>query len=126
MKTILYNKNVNAIGVDNALPVTFGRDANAFDSTVYSNDASTARQVVAATSGSSIYITDVVISTDKAMSLKLQDSDGTAVMERVYLAANSTVSKTFATPLEVTEDKALNMLASVDGNVTVTVSGYTN
>lgn len=125
MKTILYDKKVNAIGADNPLPVTFGRDATvAFSSSVYSNDASTARQVKEATSGSSIYITDVVISSDKAMNLTLQDSDGTVVMERVYLTAPDTVTKSFATPLEVTESKALNMLASVDGNVAVTVSGY--
>lgn len=100
------------------------RRSDAFQATMTSADAQFAKQVKAATAAKSIYITDLVISVGTAMSVQLEDSDATVVMEQVYMAENSTFSKTFTTPLKLTSAKGLNAVASTAGNLSVTVSGY--
>ena len=100
------------------------RSADAFQSTMTSADAQFAKQVKALTASKSIYITDVVISVGTAMSVQLEDSAATVIMEQVYLAANSVFSKSFTTPLKLGSGVGLNAVASTAGNVSVTVSGY--
>ena len=98
-----------------------------FQVTVTSANATSATQVKAAgAAGTNIYVTDLVISTDTAMNIQLQDNTGTPVvmMEQMYFPANSIFSKSFKTPLKVTTAKDLNMIASATGNISVTVTGY--
>jgi len=122
---ILYKEDASAVSDTNPLPVRFGRDSGVdFNSTIHTPNATVATQVQAATSGKSIYVTDVVISSSSAMNVQLQDSDSTAVMEQVYLAANTPFTKTFSTPLLVTASKALNVLSSIAAPLSVTVSGF--
>jgi hypothetical protein len=100
--------------------------ASTFHATITSADASTAVQVLAGTSGKSIYLTDVVISTDSALTLQLEDSAGTpnVLVEDLFMPATSVWSKTWSTPIPVIAGNDLNVLASGAGNISVTVTGY--
>lgn len=99
---------------------------DAFQATYNSADASTRAQVKAATASKKIYLTDIVISTDTAMNIIIQDSTASAVIliQKLYVPANSVFSKTFSTPLECSTGKDLEVLASASGNISVTASGY--
>lgn len=100
--------------------------SDAFLAIYNSSDASTAAQVKAATSAKSIYLTDIVISVDTAMNVKIQDDTGTPVIyiEPLYLPANSVWSKTFTTPIKWASNKPMMVKASVSGNISVTATGY--
>jgi hypothetical protein len=89
-----------------------------------SPNATTATQVKAATAGKSIHITDIIISTQAATTVILQDSDGTAVIQPFYFPVTTTFDKSFQTPIKVTSGKALNVKTSVAAGISVTVCGY--
>lgn len=102
------------------------RRSDAFQATITSSDAQAATQVKAKTAAKKIYVTDLIISTDTAMTLQLQDDTGTPVVlvEQMYFPANSIFSKSFTTPIEVATNKDLDIIASASGNISVFVSGY--
>lgn len=102
------------------------RRGDAFQATITSADAQAATQVKAKTSAKKIYITDLIISTDTAMNIQLQDDAGgpEVLMEQIYVPANSVFSKTFSTPLLVATNQDLDVIASASGNISVTVTGY--
>lgn len=116
---------VSGVENDNILSLP-GRRSDAFQAIFSSADATAAAELQALSSGKSIYLTDIIISTDTAMNIKVQDSAGTPVVliGPLYLPASGTFSKTFDTPLKTTISKALNVIASVSGNISVTASGY--
>lgn len=97
-----------------------------FQATITSANASSATLVKAATESKSIYITDLIISSDTALNAQLQDNTGTPVvlMEQIYLPANSVFSKQFKTPIKVASGNQLNIITSGAGNISVTVTGY--
>ncbi|SRR6266568_1318037 len=103
-----------------------GSDPDNFQATINSADASSATQVKAGVASKSIYITDLIISTDTALNFKLQDNTGTPVVlgNKLYFPAVSIFSKSFKTPIKVATGKDLNILASGAGNVTVIATGY--
>lgn len=98
--------------------------ATTFHNTITSADATTAVQVLAGTAGKSIYLTDVVISTDTALTAQLEDGAAAALVDDLFLPATSVWSKTWSTPIPVAAGEALNVLTSVAGNISVTVTGY--
>jgi len=100
------------------------RRADAIQATITSADASSATAVVAKVAAKNIYVTDIVISVDTEMSVQLQDDAAAVLMEQIYLPATSVWSKTFTTPLLVATNQDLDVLASVAGNISVTVTGY--
>lgn len=116
---------VSGVETDNILALP-GRRADAFQVRITTADATTAVAVKALTASKSIYITDVVISTDTAMNIRLQDGAGSPVVlvGALYMPASSVWSKTFQTPIKVAVATALNVLASLAGNVSVTITGY--
>jgi len=119
-------KNSGTFAVQNT-PVALAPDANQFQATITSADATTATQVKAKTAAKKIHVTSLIISTDTAMSIQLQDDTGpTVLMEQVYLAANGGMAMNFpeATPLIVNTNEDLDVLASAAGNISVTVTGY--
>lgn len=126
MKTIIYDANAVAISVSNPLPVRVtGYDStDSFSTTFTTADATTAQTVKAATSGKSIYITDILFSSGTTMNFLLQDGDGTAIVYPVYTTANYPQKIDFSTPLKVTLSKALQIKTSAAGTITVTISGY--
>ena len=125
MKTIIYDENVKAVATTNPFAVRIAYDADdSFSATYSSPDIRTAQTIKAATSGSSIYITDLIISTGTAMNIQLQDGDATVMMYPVYLSANVPFEKTFSTPLKITASKALAIKGSAYGTVTCTFGGY--
>ena len=99
--------------------------SNDIQETITSANATSATQVVAKVAGEQIYITDVIISVDTAMNVQLQDDAGSPVvlMEQIYIPANSVFSKQFRTPLEVATNQDLDVITSVSGNISVTVTG---
>lgn len=92
--------------------------------TVTSADATGGLTVKSATAGKTYFVTDLIISTDTEMSVELQDSDNTPILQQIYLPATSVFSKTFDSPLAVTLSKGLKAVASAAGNVSVTIVGY--
>lgn len=89
--------------------------------TVNSNNALSPVRLVDGEAGKSIKITNVVISSQTATQVTLQDEDGTVVLGPIYVAANTPVSMIVA--LTVTEAKDLNFKTSTQTNVTISVSG---
>lgn len=98
----------------------------AYQATVTSADAQSATQVKAAVTGESLHITDIVISTDTAMNIQIQDDSSSPVvlMEQLYMPANSVFSKSFTTALKATSGQDIDVIASASGNISVTISGY--
>lgn len=115
----------NGVENDTILVAPFRR-ADAFQAILTSADASTAAQIKSGTSAKSIYITDIVVSTDTAMNVKIQDNAGTPVVAfgPLYLPANSVWSKSLETPYKVATAADLNFKASVSGNISCAVTGY--
>jgi len=105
-----------------------GKEPEAFQATITSADASSATQVKAKTAAKRIHVLGLIISTDTALNIQLQDDSTTPVviMEQVYFAANGGLTITFPpeAPLIVTTNKDLDVLASGAGNISVTITGY--
>lgn len=114
-----------AVGYDYPLAVTPGYDSiNAFNSTVSTDNASDVPVMVKApTSGKKIHIVDLVISVSAAMNIRLEDSDGTIVVNRLFFSANSIFSKAFFLPLTLSASKGLFARASIPGTLSITVTG---
>lgn len=125
MRVIVNDENGNAIKETNPLPVSFGyNSSDGFGETITSPNATTATQVKAATSGKSIYVTDLIISVQDETEVRLQDSDGTVVVQTLYLPDTSVFSKSFSTALPITASKALNVVTSVATPISVTITGF--
>jgi hypothetical protein len=103
-------------------------DANWFQATITSADATSATAVKAKTAGKKIHIVSAVISVDTAMSVQFQNDAGTPVviMEQIYLAANGGMAMVWPKefPLQVAENTDLDVITSASGNLSVTISGY--
>jgi hypothetical protein len=119
--------NSGTFAVQNT-PAATAVDANWFQATITSADATTATQVKAKTAAKKIHVTSLIISTDTAMNIQLQSDNGTpqVVMEQIYLAANGGMALTFPErfPLTVNTNEDLDVIASASGNISVTVTGY--
>ena len=111
-------------GTNNIGYTAMFRRSDAIQATITSSDATAATQVVAKVAAKNIYVTDIVISTDTALNVQLQDDAAAVLMEQIYLPAVSVWSKTFSTPLMVATNQDLDVIASVAGNISVTVTGY--
>ena len=75
------------------------------------------------TSGKKFVVTDLIISTDTAMTVTIKD--GATNIMVLYLAANGGAVSNFQTPLESsTADNNLTVTASTAGNIAVTATGY--
>jgi hypothetical protein len=116
------NGATQAVAASNPLPVTLSVTSDSdFGVTVNSNNALSPVRLVDGEAGKSIKITNVVISSQTATQVTLQDEDGTVVLGPIYVAANTPVSMIVA--LTVTEAKDLNFKTSTQTNVTISVSG---
>lgn len=93
---------------------------------IYDASSAVAQQTVqAATTGKSIFLTDITISTDTAQSVKLVDVGGGTIVARKFLPANGTWSKQYKTPKSVLVGSGLYIICSGGtGNVTVEAGGY--
>ena len=100
--------------------------ASRFQNTIASADASTPIQVVPAVVGKSFYLIDVVISVEVALTMQLQDGNGSpaVLVEDLFMPASSVWSKTWAMGLKVAAGEDLDVLASGAGNISITVTGY--
>jgi hypothetical protein len=122
---IIHDGNGTSHSATNPIHTQPGRDSSdSFGVTIASSNATTATQVQAATVGKSIYLTDLVISAESAMTVNLQDSDGTPVIRNLYFPATSIFAKAFQTPIKVTSAKALNVKSSVAAGISVTATGF--
>jgi len=105
-----------------------GVEPERFQATITSADATSATSVKAKTASKQIHVLSLIISTDTAMNIQLQDDAGTPVvlMEQIYLAANGGMALTFPpeAPLVVATNQDLDVIASAAGNISVTITGY--
>lgn len=123
--TVIHDNNANPIQLSNPLPVRFGYDSSdAFNLNATAVNATTAVKIKDATSGKSIYITDVVISSEQAGNVSLVDEDGTVIIGPLYVAANSNLPMSFSTAKKVVVSKALMVKTGTSIHITVSVDGY--
>lgn len=102
------------------------RRSDSFQATVTAADMTSATTIKAGTTNKNTYVTDLIISTDTAMNIQIQDNTGTPVvlMEQMYFPANSILPLKLTTPIQVATAKDLKAIASVAGNVSITALGY--
>lgn len=126
MKTIIYKADANtAIGDSYPLPVRPGYDTNSVSFAADIDDAfDPAAALIPAVSGKTIYLTDLYISAAAAVQAWLEDSDGTQISPKFYLAANSTVPIKLNTALAVTASKGLYIQTSSAVHIGVLALGY--
>ena len=89
--------------------------------------AQTDTQVVATPgAGLSLYITDIILSTDTAGSIKLVEDTAAAAdkLELMYFAANGGAVIPLRTPIKLTANKNLGITSTISGNHSITVSYY--
>jgi hypothetical protein len=98
--------------------------ATSFQSTETTTDATTPLIVKPLVSSKIINLTDITISTDTEMTIEIQDTDGTVISQQMYFPANSIWSKTWSISLVFPISKGVQVVASVAGNVSVTITGY--
>jgi len=90
---------------------------------VSSADATGGVTVWDPTAGKKFVVTDLIISTDTAMTVTVKD--GATNIMVLYLAANGGAVSNFQTPLQSsTADNNLSVTASTSGNIAVTATGY--
>jgi len=117
-----------AIGLDGG--VVPGLHATHWNATITSADATSATQVKAAgAAGVRHYITSVVLSTDTAMNIQIQDDAGTPVVaiEGIYLAANGGMVYPIPAGSAImmgTDAQDIDVIASAAGNISVTMTGF--
>lgn len=102
------------------------RRSDAYEAIASTANATTAQVVKAAVTNKSIYITDIVISTDTAGWVLIQDTAGTpnVIIGKKYLPANSVWSKTYVIPKQVANGNGVNVLAQNAGNISIDMNGY--
>lgn len=89
--------------------------------------AQTDTEVVATPgAGLSLYITDIILSTDTAGSIKLVEDTASAVdvVELMYFAANGGAMLPLRTPIKLTANKNLGITSTISGNHSITVTYY--
>lgn len=127
----LDNGDAGAIAISEDGGVVPGRRAHAWSATINSADASSPTQVKAAGGvGTRHYITSIMISTDTAMNVQLQDDAGTpnVIVENIYLAANggAVIPIPPGSAIQTAADNQdIDVVASTSGNITVFMTGYT-
>ena len=90
---------------------------------VSSSDATSGVTIWDPTAGKKWVVTDLIISTDTAMTVTIKDG-ANAVMV-LYLAANGGAVSNFQTPLQSSAaNNNLTVTASATGNIAVTATGY--
>jgi hypothetical protein len=112
--------------INDTIGVTPFRSTIAFEASVQTANATSAVLVLAATLGKSIYITDIVISTDTLGWILLQDNAETPniIIGKKYFTANSIWGRSYETPKQVIANNQLNVLAQNSGNISIDVNGY--
>lgn len=128
MQTVIYYEQdgLKSVSRTNPLPVSMGgfnSDSN-FNVTVLLNNAVVPNLIKSATSGKSIYITDVTISAQQAGWIQLEDTDGTVVMDRIFLAANGNFTKSWNTAKKVVVSKGLMAKTNAAIYMSLSVDGY--
>jgi hypothetical protein len=90
----------------------------------YSTAQTDASVKAAPGAGLSLYVTDILFSTDTAMNFFLESSSTTYV-PKVYLAANGGWSAHFQTPIKWPANTAITITSSAAGNHSIMINGYT-
>jgi hypothetical protein len=126
MQTIIYKSDMTAVGDDNPLPVIIVQDSgSSFSSNVSSDNALVPVRIKAGTSGKSIYVGSVLISSQIANEVTLKDSSGTIVGGPFYVAAATPFTASFSPAIPVTAARDLNFVTSKVTQITVLVTGNT-
>ena len=107
-----------------SVPAVGARHADAW-ATVVSTGTSTKGTLKAAVSGSSIYITDLVVSAGTATNVEIASGGtSTPILGTLHLADNGGAVMNFVTPIYTASGSALVYKQSTDGPLTITAGGY--
>lgn len=96
-----------------------------FNAGTTSADATGTVTVKASDSDNNFKITDLVISPNADMWVKLQNSDGDELLPQLHLPGTSVYSKSFDTPISVGKGKGVTVVSSTSGTVSTFITGYT-
>lgn len=127
MKTIIYKSDtdgVKAVGYTYPMPTINTRDSNAFTSSATSTNATTPLVIRGATSGKTIYVTDLIISSQQATQAWLEDTDGTELTPRFYISAATPFIFSPNTPIAGTASKGISLQTSSAVNISAMAMGY--
>jgi hypothetical protein len=100
---------------------------NLWDATENNSTAQTNNELKAAPGANlSLYVTDIVMSTDTAMNIKLVKNTAapTDIAGPYYFAANGGIAIAFSTPIRVTANTNIGYTSSAAGNHTIEAHGY--
>ena len=104
-------------------------DGAGFVGNLATNDASTAKEVVAAVSGKSHYITHLTVTAAAAIEVTIQDNTGTPVpiLGPIEFTATGghTVPLPYLVPIQVASGQSIDVKASAAGQICVVAQGYT-
>lgn len=101
---------------------------NLWSALISGTGSATATQVKAAPGANlSLYLTDLLISTNTAMTITVVESVSASAAKggAYYLAANGGVAMPFQTPLRFSANTPIAYRASADGSYTILCNGYT-
>lgn len=80
--------------------------------------------VKAAVNGSTIYVTDMIVSSNSGATAAFGDGTVTSKLLEVYLGANGGFVSNFKTPMQTTSGSALTCDQPGSGTITMTIIGY--
>lgn len=100
------------------------RRGDSFNEKFNDDDASAGAVLHAGSAGAEAHITDCTISVDTEMTVTIRDEDDNVLIGPLYLPERGTFGKTYNTPIPVTADKDIEVIASTAGNITVNLGGY--
>ncbi len=93
--------------------------------TTSANMTSAGNITVAPATGQKIVVDDLLISTDTAMNVVIQEETSGTVLAKFFLPANSVIQVTPRDGMKAdTADKHLQAVASVSGNIAITTWGH--
>ena len=94
------------------------------EGSLVSVDASSGQGILAGQASKRIFITDVIISTDTALTVSIRDGDNNGLIPNLYMPANSIFAKSFGVGRSTEVNKNVKVVTSGAGNVSVTLTGY--
>lgn len=122
------NDRVHLIADENRRLYVNNAHPNLWDQVENNSTAQTNNEIKTAPgSGLYLYVTDIIMSTDTDMNIKLvQDTGGTPadVAGPFYFAANGGIAISFNTPIKISENVNLGYTSSAAGNHTIQVHGF--
>jgi len=88
------------------------------------NALATPLPIFEAITGQDVFITDIYISANVAMTVTIKDELGNIVFNKIYLVAKGNATLNLSTPICLDGGKSLSLSSSITGEVSVYVGGF--